>query len=75
MRVIGGLLVAGIGVAMIFYSSSLTKMFGRRARAENNLWGTMQGIIILGFIIIVIGIMMIFGGQFVQPDPTWLQLK
>ena len=42
MRIIGGLLIAGLGIAIIFYAASLAKMFGRRERAERHLGGTMQ---------------------------------
>lgn len=74
MRIIGGLFIAALGVVVIFYASSLAKMFGRRVWAENHLWGTMQWYVIIGFVIIIMGIMTMFGGQFVQPDPTGFQI-
>lgn len=37
MRIIGGLLVAGVGIALIMYAGSLAKMLGRREWAEKHL--------------------------------------
>ncbi len=74
MRIIGGLVLAGIGIAIIVFSASLTKTLGRRERAERHLWGTMQGYLVIGFVVIIIGIMSIFGASFVKPDPSALQL-
>lgn|GEM_PF-4641720 len=42
MRIIGGLLLAGIGIAIIVGAASLAKMLGRREWAERHLGGTMQ---------------------------------
>ena len=50
-------------------------MLGRRERAERHLGGTMQGYILIGFVVIVLGVMFMFGSQFVKPDPTVLRIN
>ncbi|MBP6911506.1 hypothetical protein KBC03_08120 [Patescibacteria group bacterium] len=54
MRFIGGLLIAGVGIAIIVYAASLSKTLGRREWAERHLGGTMQGYIIIGFVVIIL---------------------
>jgi len=50
-------------------------MFGRRERAERNIGGTMTGCILIGFVIIVVGLLFLFGGGLLHGDPTTLKLQ
>ncbi|HMY80578.1 MAG TPA: hypothetical protein PK048_01915 [Candidatus Absconditabacterales bacterium] len=69
-----GLLIGTIGVGVIYYSDSLTS-FGRVMRAENNLGGTRQLYVLVGFIIVVIGLMALFGLINLSGDPQQIQLN
>ncbi|MFA5747681.1 MAG: hypothetical protein WC872_01050 [Candidatus Absconditabacterales bacterium] len=60
-QILLGLLIAGIGGGLIYFSSYLSEMFGRIPWAENNLGGTRNGYIIFGFGIIIIGFLILFG--------------
>jgi hypothetical protein len=56
-----GLLVMGMWGALMYFSYQLVEMFGRNARAERNLGGTRNGIVILGFVIMLVGWLILFG--------------
>ncbi len=75
MGVLAGLFIAGIGVALIGFSAPLAKIMGRWERAESHIGGTRQACMGLGFIFIVLGVMIMFGAQFVKPDPTGLRIN
>ncbi len=48
---------------MAAYSSSLSDAFGRRDRADRHIGGTTQWYVLIGFIIIIIGVVVMFGGS------------
>lgn len=47
MRIIGGLLIVGLGIAIIAFAANLAKTFGRRDWAERYLGGTMGGFVLV----------------------------
>ncbi|MCK9466757.1 MAG: hypothetical protein M0P94_00335 [Candidatus Absconditabacterales bacterium] len=58
--VLGGLFML-IGAVLIYYSAQLVNILGRIARAEKNLGGTRNAIVLFGFAIIVLGVLYMFG--------------
>lgn len=46
---------------MCYYSYWLVEQFGRNARAERNFGSTRNLILLLGFVVMVIGVMTMFG--------------
>ncbi|HRX63572.1 MAG TPA: hypothetical protein P5060_00485 [Candidatus Absconditabacterales bacterium] len=60
-QIVLGLLFMAGGIAMIYYSSQLVNMFGRNQRAETNLGGTKNAIVLFGFALIVVGTLFMFG--------------
>ena len=68
-NIILGLLLSGVGLALCYYATHLVAIFGRNARAERNLGGTRIMIILIGFLIVVIGVTMMFG-MFKSSNPV-----
>ena len=60
-RIIWGLLLAGAGAVMCYYSYQLVAIFGRNARAERNLGGTRNAVVLAGVWLVILGILMVFG--------------
>ena len=60
-RIVWGLLLAGAGAAMCYYSYQLVATFGRNARAERNLGGTRNAVVLAGVWLVILGILMVFG--------------
>ncbi|MCX6825550.1 MAG: hypothetical protein NTY80_05040 [candidate division SR1 bacterium] len=60
-QIIIGLLVAGIGGAVIYFSGYIADMFGNIAWFDRNLGGTRSGFVLSGFIIMIIGFLVLFG--------------
>ena len=60
-RVVWGLLLAGAGAAMCYYSYQLVATFGRNAWAERNLGWTRNAVVLAGVWLVILGILMIFG--------------
>ncbi|MDR2189726.1 MAG: hypothetical protein LBP53_00570 [Candidatus Peribacteria bacterium] len=56
-----GLLFMGIGGALMYYSYPLMEMFGRNAWAERNLGGTRNLILLVGFLLMLVGGLVMFG--------------
>jgi hypothetical protein len=50
-----------LGGAIIFYSQGVAEMFGRMDWFERNLWSTRNWYILIGFAIIVVGFLIMFG--------------
>jgi len=68
------LLIIWAGLVSMYYSDALTQ-FGRIQRAENNLWGTRAMYVLIGFVIVVVGLMVMFGLVDVSGDPNQLQIN
>ena len=60
-QIIIGLVVAGLGWSIIYFSGYLAEIFGNIARFDKNLWGTKSGFVISGFGIMLIGFLILFG--------------
>ncbi|HPC34066.1 MAG TPA: hypothetical protein PLP73_00235 [Candidatus Absconditabacterales bacterium] len=60
-QIVLGLLFMAIGALLIYYSAQLVDLLGRIPRAEKNLGGTRNAIILFGFAIIVLGVLYMFG--------------
>ncbi|HKL44127.1 MAG TPA: hypothetical protein VJ892_02525 [Candidatus Absconditabacterales bacterium] len=60
-QIVLGLLFIGAGVAMTYYSAQIVEMMGRNDRAEKNLGGTRNAIVLFGFGLIVLGTLFMFG--------------
>ena len=56
-----GLVIAGMGWAVIYFSSYLADIFGNIAWFDKNLWGTRNGFVICWFGIMVIWFLVLFG--------------
>jgi hypothetical protein len=56
-----GLVFMGVGGAMMYYSYPLKEMFGQNAWAERNLGGTRNLFLMIGFVLIIVGGLMMFG--------------
>ncbi len=59
--IIIGLLVVGLWGVVIYFSANLTQVFGRNAWAERNLGWTRNAIILFWFVMMIFGVMMMFG--------------
>lgn len=46
---------------MIYYSSQLVDLMGRNDRAERNLWGTRNALVLFGFWLVVLWTLFMFG--------------
>lgn len=68
-QIIVGLMVSGIGFALIFYAGTLIEMFGRIPWAESNLGGTRQAYILSGFLVMVFGFLILFGVVNINQQP------
>jgi len=55
------LLLMWIGGALIYYSAQLANVFGRSAWADAYLWWTKNAIILVGFFVIIIAVLIMFG--------------
>lgn len=53
--------MAGAGAAMCYYSYQLVATFGRNARAERNLGGTRNAVVLAGVWLVILGMLIIFG--------------
>lgn len=53
--------VAAIGGSLIYFSAYLVEAFGQITWAENKLWGTRNGYLLVGFSLMVIGLLILFG--------------
>ncbi|MCF7834725.1 hypothetical protein K9M48_01555 [Candidatus Gracilibacteria bacterium] len=60
-QIIIGLLLAFGGACLVYFSAQLTDIIGRIPRAEKNLGGTKNALILFGFFIIVLGFLILFG--------------
>jgi hypothetical protein len=74
MNFILWLLIAAAGVASIYYSDELVK-FGTIMRAENNLWGTRQLYVLVWFVILVLGMMVMFWLADLSGDTSTIQIN
>ena len=60
-QIIIGIFVAAIGGVLIYFSNYMVEAFGRIPRAENKLGGTRNGYLLVGFGLMVIGLLILFG--------------
>jgi len=60
-QILIGLMVSGLGGVIIFYSQGLFEAFGRMDRAEKNLGSTKTLYILMGFCMIIVGCLIMFG--------------
>jgi uncharacterized membrane protein len=72
MNFIVWLLVLGVGFSSMYFSDVMVK-FWRMQRAENNLGGTRAFYVLLGFIIVIVGLLIMFGVVDLTNDPTTIQ--
>lgn len=74
MNILLGLVFIAWGIAIIAYSSSLSDAFWRRDRADRHLGGTTQWYVVIWFIIIMVGVVVMFGwGKSISTDVTqWI---
>ncbi|MFA7717163.1 MAG: hypothetical protein WC875_00415 [Candidatus Absconditabacterales bacterium] len=60
-QIIIGIFVAAAGGVLICFSGYLGEAFGNIPRAEKNLGSTRNGYIVVGFGLMVIGMLILFG--------------
>jgi len=60
-QILVGLLVAGIGWLLIFFSQWLVTLMWPMQRAETHMWSTRNLYIMVGFVMIILGFLMVFG--------------
>ena len=77
MHILLGLFFMIVGICIVVYSSALTDAFWRRDRADKNLGWTTQWFVSIGFVIIIIGVIVMFGwGASLSTDVTeWIPSK
>lgn len=56
-----GLFVSLLGGSLIFFSQAVTELFWRVEWFERNIGSTRSGYVIFGFLIIVVGFLILFG--------------
>ncbi len=59
-KIIGWILLIGIGVGVIVYHRQLVRMFGRNQWAENNLGGTEQMYVLIWALLLIVGFYVMF---------------
>ncbi|UFX82863.1 hypothetical protein [Candidatus Absconditicoccus praedator] len=60
-RIILGLFVCIAGGLLVYYSAQLVRVFGSMQWAEAYLGGTRQAYVLIGFFLMVFGLLMMFG--------------
>jgi hypothetical protein len=70
MYILLGIIFMLAGIWIVLSSGNLTDAFGRRSRADRNLWGTTQAFVLMGFIIILFGALTMFGWKKVFSSPV-----
>ncbi|MEI6426333.1 MAG: hypothetical protein WCO66_03195 [Candidatus Absconditabacteria bacterium] len=60
-QIVVGLITAGIGGAISYFSQSIAEAFGRVDRFERTFSSTRSGYAIVGFVAIIIGFLILFG--------------
>ncbi|MBF0931917.1 MAG: hypothetical protein HXJ92_00720 [candidate division SR1 bacterium] len=60
-RILLGILLCGVGGLFCYYSYDIVKFFGRNAWAEIHLGGTRNLVLLLGFVIMILGVLTMFG--------------
>lgn len=60
-QIIIGLVIAGMGWSIIYFSSYLAEVFGNIAWFDKNLWGTRNGFVVCGFGTMIIWFLIVFG--------------
>ena len=58
---LAGLLIVAVWGAIIYFSSRVVEVLGRIQRAEEHLWGTRNMFILLGFVVIILWVLFMFG--------------
>jgi len=71
-QIIIGLMVSWLGWIMIMFSQQIVDMFGQVAWAENNLSSTRNMYVLWWFVIIVFGMLMLFGVIPVDWQVDWV---
>ncbi|AHB41783.1 hypothetical protein P148_SR1C00001G1002 [candidate division SR1 bacterium RAAC1_SR1_1] len=56
-----GLFVAGLGGVLMYFSQAVTDLFGRIEWFERHMSSTRNGYVIFGFLIIIVGFLILFG--------------
>lgn len=72
-NIVRWLLICLFGWSIIYFSANLTEMFGPIQRASRHLWWTRNGYVVFGFIIMVMGLVMMFGVFDTSWTPTLQQ--
>jgi len=60
-QIIIGLFIAWLGWSIVYFSGYLSDMTGNIAWFDKNLWGTKNGFVISGFVIMIIWFLILFG--------------
>lgn len=55
------------------YFSDILVKFWRIQWAENNMGGTRAFYVLLGFIVVIVGLLIMFGVVELTGDPAWIQ--
>jgi len=56
-----GVIIVGIGFAIVYYSSYFIEWFGTSEWMENHLGSTRVGYILFGFLVMFVGFLLMFG--------------
>ncbi len=60
-QIFAGLFISALWATLTYFSQGVTDMFWRIDWFERNLWSTRNGFVLFGFLIIVIGFLILFG--------------
>ena len=55
-----GLVIIALGTAIIYFSPRAVEFLGRIEWAERNLWWTRNGVILFGFVVIILWVLVMF---------------
>ncbi len=59
-NIIVWLMIVWIGVWIMYYSQTLTQLFGRVAWADKNVWWTRQFFVLMGFVVCILWMFFVF---------------
>jgi len=60
-QILGWLVVIGCGGCLMYFANSIADIFWPSARAQKYFWGTRNATLSIGFIIMIIGFLVLFG--------------
>lgn len=60
-QILWWLVVIGCGACLMYFANSIADIFGQSARAQKYFWGTRNATLSIGFVVMIIGFLVLFG--------------